>query len=175
MKRKEKEYFVSQLREKLNGSQGTFLADYQGLSVASLTKIRRELKATGGEFRIIKNTLLRIASEGTPSYVMKDYMKGPTAVTFATGDLVGTAKVLVNMAKEFEALKLKAGQISGKLIDEGAIKRLSEIPSREVLLSKTLGILQGVPGSFVRVLAGVMGKFLNVLKAIEAQKAQQLN
>lgn len=171
MKRKEKENLVRETREKLTKSQGTFLADYKGLTVASLSKIRRELRKVDGEFRVIKNTLLRLASEGTGSEVLKEHMKGPTAVVFAKGDVVQTAKVLMAMAKEFQDLKLRAGQISGKFIDEAAIGRLSEIPSRDVLLSRTLGLLQGVPASFVRVLNGVIIKFLQVLKAIEAQKA----
>lgn len=171
MKRKEKEAIVGEIRQKLKTSQGTFLADYKGLSVASLSKMRRELRKANSELKVIKNTLLRIAADGTDSDVLKEHMKGPTAVIFAKGDVVQAAKVLISMAKEFKELKLKGGQISGRFLDEDTIKRLSEIPSREVLLSQTLGVLQAVPASLVRVLAGVMVKFLNVLRAIEAQKA----
>jgi len=172
MKKEEKEALVNEVKERLKQNQGTFLVDYKGLTVASLSKIRRELRRTNSDFQVIKNTLLRIASEGTASEALKDHMKGPTALVIARGDVIESAKVLVAMAKEFQELKLKAGQISGKVMDEAGIRKLSTIPSREVLLSQALGTLKAVPGSFVRVLAGVMVKFLNVLKAIEAQKAE---
>jgi large subunit ribosomal protein L10 len=172
MKKGEKEALVKETREKLQTCQGSFLVDYKGLTVASLSKIRRELKQADAELKVIKNTLLRIASEGTSTEALRDFMKGPTAIAVAKGDVIQAAKALVSMAKEFQDLKLKAGQISGKLIDEAGIKKLSEIPGREVLLSQLLGTMQAVPAAFVRVLAGVMVKFLNVLKAIEAQRAE---
>mgnify|MGYP001047069246 CR=1 FL=1 len=172
MKKEEKEALVKKVKEKLKQNQGTFLVDYKGLSVASLSKIRKELRRVDSDFQVIKNTLLKIASEGTASEALKDYMKGPTALVVSGKDVVESAKVLVAMAKEFQDLKLKAGQVSGKVIDEAGIRKLSTLPSWDILLSQALGTLKAVPGSFVRVLAGVMIQFLNVLKAIEAKKAE---
>jgi large subunit ribosomal protein L10 len=86
--------------------------------------------------------------------------------------MVGPAKVLVGFAKDFENLKIKSGQISGKVIDMAAIKRLAELPGKDVLLAQTLSAMQAVPASFVRVLNGVLAKLLNVLTAIEHQKAE---
>ncbi len=172
MKRSEKTKLVEEVRQKLAKSPGCFLVDYKGLNVAAISKVRRELKNADAELKVIKNTLLKIASEGTQSQVLTEMMKGPTAVTIARNDVVAVAKVLVAMAKEFQNLKLKAGQISGKLLDEEGIRRLSEVPSREVLLSKLLGTMQAVPAGFVRVLSGVLVKFLRTLEAIKQQKEQ---
>jgi large subunit ribosomal protein L10 len=79
---------------------------------------------------------------------------------------------LVDFAEDFKQLKIKGGQIAGKILDMGAVKRLAEMPSRDVLLAQTLSAMQAVPASMVRVLNGIIAKLLNVLKAIEQEKAE---
>jgi large subunit ribosomal protein L10 len=99
-------------------------------------------------------------------------MQGPLAITLTYDDVVAPAKTLINFAKDFEQLRIKVGQISGKVVDTDAIKRLAELPGKDVLLAQALSVIQTAPESFVRVLSGLILKMLNVLKAIEQQKLE---
>ncbi len=171
MKKTEKEKFVAELHSRLQNTAGTFLVDYQGLNVDAMNKLRNELRKAGAEFQVVKNRLLKLASRETPSEVIQSDMTGPSGITLASDDVVAPAKVLVDFAKEFSHLKIKSGQISGKASGPDGIKKLAELPGRDVLLAQTLSAMQAVPASFVRVLNGVTVKFINVLRAIEQQKA----
>jgi len=170
MNKQEKELFVADLKAKLEKSQGTFLVDFQGLDVEAINRLRNELRQSGAEFQVVKNRLLKLASKDTDTRVMEESMKGPSAVTFAYEDVVGPAKVLSNFANEFKKMDIKQGQISGRAFDGEGIKRLAQLPGREVLLSQALSAMQAVPGSFVRVLNGLVTQLLYALKAIEQQK-----
>jgi large subunit ribosomal protein L10 len=119
---------------------------------------------------VVKNRLLKLASENTDTGLCKDYMQGPTAIAYSYDDVIGPAKVLVKFAKDFEQLDVKVGQISGKLVDKAGVKRISDLPGREELLAQTLSVMQAVPASFVRILSGMISQLMNVLKAIENQK-----
>lgn len=171
MKKTEKEKFVAELHSRLQNTAGTFLVDYQGLNVDAMNRLRNELRKAGAEFQVVKNRLLKLASRETPSEVIQPDMTGPSGITLTSDDVVAPAKVLVDFAKEFSHLKIKSGQISGKVSGPDGIKRLAELPGRDVLLAQTLSAMQAVPASFVRVLNGVTVKFINVLRAIEQQKA----
>jgi len=172
MDRQEKEKFVADLHGRLKKAQGTFLVEYKGLDVESMNQLRKELKKVDAEFQVVKNRLLKLAGEETDTGLIKDHMHGPSAIAVTYEDMVGTAKVLVDFAEKFKKLKIKNGQISGKVVDIDAIKRLAKLPGKDVLLAQTLSAMQAVPASFVRVLNGVVVKLLNVLTAIEQQKAK---
>jgi len=169
--RNEKEKIVTGLKERLGKACGTFLVDYHGLNVGALTKLRRELTETNIEFRVVKNRLLSIACQDTETAVLKDYMGGPCALAITYDDVVMPAKVLTKFDQEYEALEIKVGQINGKIIDLPAIRRLAQLPSREILLSQLLFSLSGVPTSFVRILSEMLRRLVTVLEAIKDQKA----
>ncbi len=171
MDRNEKEKIVTGLKEKLGKACGTFLVDYHGLNVGALTKLRRELTETNIEFQVFKNRLLSIACQDTETAVLKDYIGGPCALAITYDDVVMPAKVLTKFDQEYEALEIKIGQINGKIIDLPAIKRLAQLPSREILLSQLLFSLSGVPTSFVGILSEMLRKLVTVLEAIKGQKA----
>ena len=170
MNREEKKQFVSDLHDRLEKAQGTFLVHYKGLKVEDINRLRNELRNIGVEFQVIKNRLLKFACEGTETESIKDEMQDPSAIALTFDDVVGPAKTLVNFAKDFKQLEVKKGQVSGKVMDADDIKKLATLPSREVLLAQTLSAMQAVPAGFVRVLGGIMGQLMNVLKAIEQQK-----
>jgi large subunit ribosomal protein L10 len=170
MNREEKKQFVSDLHDRLEKAQGTFLVHYQGLKVEDINRLRNELRAIGVEFQVVKNRLLKFACEGTETESIKDEMQGPSAIALTFDDVVAPAKTLVNFAKNFKQLEVKKGQVSGKVIDADDIKHLATLPSRDVLLGQTLSAMQAVPAGFVRLLGGIMGQLMNVLKAIEEQK-----
>lgn len=169
--RKEKEKVVTNLREGLGRAYGTFLVDYQGLNVEALTRLRRELTEANIEFKVVKNRLLLIACQKTDTAVLKDYIAGPCALAITYDDVVMPAKVLTKLSQDYEALEIKIGQINGKIVELPAIKRLAQLPSREVLLSQLLFSLSSVPAFFVRTLSEMLRKLVNVLEAIERQKA----
>ncbi|MEJ2588906.1 MAG: 50S ribosomal protein L10 [Deltaproteobacteria bacterium] len=172
MKREEKEQFVAALHERLEKAKASFLVEYKGLNVEAMNKLRSELRGVEAEFQVVKNRLLKRASETTETHEMMDHMTGPSAITLTYEDVVSPAKVLVDFQKDHKELNIKAAQISGKTMGFEDVKQLASLPGREVLLAKTLSVMQGVPTAFVRVLNGVLVNLMNVLKAIEEQKAQ---
>ncbi|HIJ20574.1 MAG TPA: 50S ribosomal protein L10, partial [Deltaproteobacteria bacterium] len=117
MDRENKEKFVADLHERLKKVQGTLLVGYQGLDVEATNRLRRELGKVEAEFQVVKNRLLKLASENTDTAVVKDYMRGPSAIALMYEDVVGPSKVLVDYAKEFKQLEIRRGQISGREID----------------------------------------------------------
>ena len=171
MNKKEKENFIEEMKGRLQKARATFLVDYKGLDVEAMNSVRTELRKSETEFRVVKNRLLNLASLDTDTSSLKEYFKGPCALAITYDDVVAPAKALIEEGKKSENLKVKVGQISGKIIDFEGIKRLAELPGREVLLAQALSTMQAVPSSFVRVLNGVLVKFMNVLKAIETQKS----
>jgi large subunit ribosomal protein L10 len=173
LNRKEKELFITNMKDRLSKAQATFLVDYQGLDVDSINKVRGELRNTGAEFSVVKNRLLKLASKDTETALLEDYFLGPCAIAITYDDVVAPAKVLVDLCKDLDKLELKAGQTSGKLMNPDAIKRLAGLPGREQLLAQVLSVMQAVPTSFVRVTNGVLVNFMNVLKAIEKNKTDQ--
>ena len=172
MKREEKERFVADLRSRLEKAQGTFLVNYQGLDVEAISRLRGELRKVDAEFKVVKNRLLKLASQETDTELIKEHMEGPSAIALTYEDVVGVAKVLVDFSKGYNQLQLKACQISKSVVDSEGIKRLAELPGKDVLLAQTLSAMQAVPASLVRVLNGIMAKLLNVLKAIEKEKEE---
>jgi large subunit ribosomal protein L10 len=172
MERDEKKTFVTELHSRLERADGAFLMDYKGLDVEGLNRLRNELREVNSQFQVVKNRLLKLACEETDSALLKEHMRGPSAIVLTSEDVVGSAKILVNFAKEFEQLQFKGGVVSGKFIDKSLIEHFAMLPPREVLLAQTLSAMQAVPASLVRVLNGVLAKLLYVLQAIQQQKEE---
>jgi len=170
MRAEQKKEIVQSLHDKFARSKIVILTDYKGLDVAAITSLRKKLRDAGIEYKVVKNTLLVLASEDTDVALIKEHFKGPSAVALSYDDPVSPAKVLTEFAKENEKLEIKVGTIGGKMIDLSEIKALASLPSREVLLAKVLSAMNGVPTSLVRVLNAVPQQFLNVLLAIKEQK-----
>ena len=116
MNKQSKQDLVAELAARLKVTKAAFLADYRGLNVEKATELRRKLRAAGVEYRVVKNTLLRLAAKGTPAACLDAELKGPTAVALVTGDPVAPAKALVEFAKANQAFELKAGMLDGKLL-----------------------------------------------------------
>lgn len=173
MNRQEKETFVADMKSRLEKAEATFLVDYKGLDVETFNTLRGELRKSETELEVVKNRLLKLASKDTETAMLEQYFEGPCALVINYEDAIAPAKTLVEQSKTHKHLEIKVGQMSGQLIDEAGIKRLAQLPSREILLSQALSVMQAVPTSFVRVLNGVMVNLLNVLKAVEEQKADK--
>lgn len=166
----EKKEIVTSLHEDFKKSKIVIITDYKGLDVASVTKLRSELTESAVDYRVIKNTLLRRASEETGVSVVADLFKGPSAIALSYDDPVTPAKILTKFAEQNDKLEIKGGVLDGKALDLDGIKALSSLPSREVLLGQALSAMNAVPTGMVQVLAAVPRNFLNVLQALKDQK-----
>ncbi len=170
MKKQNKEEVVAEFAEKLKVTKAAFLADYRGLNVEQTNDLRRKLKDAGVEYRVVKNTLLRLAAKGTDSACLEEHLSGPTAIALAGDDPVAPAKALVEFAKQYNVFELKAGMLNGKLLGANDIKALADLPSREQLIAKMLGSLNAPASNFVGVLAAIPRSLVQVLAAIRDQK-----
>lgn len=171
MKKEAKEKVVADVSALLATATATFLADYRGMNVEATNKLRGELRAVGVDYRVVKNTLLRLAAKGTDAECLGSQLAGPTAVAFATGDPAASAKVLSEFAKSSKVFELKGGVLGGKILSVDEIQALADLPSREVLLAKLLGSINAPTSNFVGVLAAIPRSLVQVLAAIQDQKA----
>ena len=170
--RAKKEEIVTDLKDRLSRSRIAILTDYKGLSVAEVNKLRDELRKVDVEFRVAKNSLMKLAIKGSKMEGLGPHLQGPRAVAISYEDPVGPAKVLTEFAKGNEKLEIVAGVLVDKVISQEDIKDIAKLPSREELIAKLLGTMQAVPAGFVRVLAAIPQKLLYALTAIRDQKAE---
>jgi len=166
----EKKAVVAEVSAKLSGAQAAMLAEYRGLSVAQMTTLRRKAYDSQVYLRVVKNTLARRAVEGTSFECLKDQMSGPLAFA-VSADPVAVAKILSEFAKDNEALKIKAGAMSGKLMSLDQIQALAVLPGREQLLAQLLATMQAPVQKFVQTLNEVPAKFVRALAAVRDAKA----
>ena len=170
MKLDKKKEIVKDLRDKFVRSKVVIVTDYKGLDVATINDLRRKLREFEVEYKVAKNSLLIRASEETDVALIKDCFIGPSAIALSYEDPIAPAKVLTKFANEHDELEIKTGVLDGKVLDINAIKAMSILPSREVLLGQLLSTVNGVPTNFVRVLNAIPVRFLNVLQAVKEQK-----
>ena len=170
MKLEKKKEIVKSLHEKFARSKVVIVTDCKGLDVAKMNDLRRRLREFEIEYKVAKNSLLIRASEETDVELIKDCFKGPSAVALSYDDPIAPAKVLIKFSKEHDKLEIKTGVMNGKVIDLNAIKAMSVLPPREVLLGQFLSVVNGVPVGFVRVLNAIPMRFLNLLQAVKEQK-----
>lgn len=175
MKREEKAAIISELNESFSKSKFSVVADYRGLTVAQMQKIRIELRKVNSEIRVAKNTLLRRAVTETESDVLSDDFTGTTAVVMAYDDPVGPAKAIAKFAEDHDKFIIRSAVLEGEKLGPEELKALSKLPSKEVLLSQLLSVLNGVPTGLVQVLSGVPRTFVYGLQALKDQKEQAEN
>lgn len=165
-----KQPIVQEIKAKLEESKGAVLTDYRGLNVAEVTDLRNRLRQAGIEYKVVKNTLTRLAANEIGLEGLDAYLEGPTAIAYGVEDPVAPAKILSEFAKEHKNLEIKAGIIEGKVIDFAGVKALAELPSKEVLLAKVLGGMQSPLYGFANVLQGNLRNLVYVLDAVRKTK-----
>lgn len=167
-----KQAIVAELKEKLTGAKGAVLVNYRGLTVAQDTKLRRQLREAGVDYRVVKNTMTRIAAQEAGLEGLDAYLEGPTAMAISTTDPVAPAKIITDFVKEhkLQVLEVKAGLVEGNVIDENGVKALASLPSREVLIAKMLGSMQSPITGLVNVLQGSIRNLVYALDAVRQQK-----
>lgn len=155
---------VTALKERIEGAQALLLAEYRGLSVHDATELRRSLSEQA-RFSVVKNTLLRRAAADAGVAELEQLLDGPTAVAFVDGDVVATAKKVVDAARKFPALVLKGGYLDGKLLSAAEAQALATLESREVLLSRVAGMMKAEMSQAASMFQALQVRFLGVLEA----------
>jgi len=150
----DKKAIVADVGAQLAAAQTVVLAEYRGIPVEQLTKLRASARDQGVYLRVLKNTLARRATQGTQFEPLADSMVGPL-IYGISADPIASAKVLQNFAKTQDQLIIKAGLYNGKLLDVAGVKALATIPSRDELLSQLLGVMLAPVSAMARVLGAV--------------------
>jgi large subunit ribosomal protein L10 len=164
---------LNEIVEKLEVNKAFILVEYKGLTVEQLTKLRRMLRDSENELKVIKNTLLEIALKnlGYPSF--EGYLEGPNAIIYIKEDPVKAAKLVYDFAKDNDALKVKCGFVDGHVFDAEKLKELSKLPSREELIAKLLGSLKSPLYGLASVAIGPVRGLAIALNEIAKQKETQ--
>lgn len=167
----QKRVVVDKISSKIKAAKAMVFADYRGLTVEQDTELRSALRKAGVEYKVVKNTLTRIAVNENGLEGLDEILNGPTAMAVSDSDPVAPAKILSEYAKKFDKLEIKAGVVEGKVIDLNGVKALAELPPREVLIAKVLGTFNAPITGFVNVLNGNIRGLAVALNAIAEQKA----
>jgi len=170
MKRAEKETAVLELKEKLGRVRSAILTDFRGLTVADISELRNLLRKNAVEYRVVKNNLLRLAAQDTTLKDLSRYLDGPTAMALCYADPLPAAKILAEFAKTKPALQIKAGYVEGRIMDQADILALSELPPRDVLLARVVGVFQAPLLGLVNVLRGHLQRFVVALEQVRQQR-----
>jgi len=154
LNRSEKEAVIAEVTSLATQAQTLVMAEYRGITVAEMTKLRSQARSSGVTLSVLKNTLARRAVAGSRFEVVADQMTGPLIYGFSV-DAVAAAKVVADFAKTNDKLVIRGGAISGKVLDVNGVKQLANIPSKEVLLSQLCGLLMS-PVSRTAVVLGAL-------------------
>lgn len=165
----EKKAVVAEVSEQVSQAQAIVFAEYRGLQVGHMTQLRVQARKSGVYLRVLKNTLVRRAVDGTPFSALAPQMVGPL-VFGISADPVAAAKVLHDFAKANDKFVIKGGAMPNYVMDASGIQALATMPSREELLSKLLGTMQAPVAKFVRTLNEVPTSFVRGLAAVRDQK-----
>jgi large subunit ribosomal protein L10 len=154
LNRSEKEAVISEVTSLAAKAQTLVIAEYRGITVADMTKLRTTARDSGVTLSVLKNTLARRAVAGSGFEVVSDQMTGPLIYSFSV-DAVAAAKVVSEFAKTNDKLVIRGGAYGGKALDVNGVKQLASIPSKEVLLAQLLGLMQSPISRTARVLAAL--------------------
>ncbi len=167
-----KEVVVSELKELLKDSQLIFVIDYQGLTVAEITKLRRKLLPVGGTCKIAKNTLMRIAVEGDENWQpVQAFLKDSSAFLIAKKDVSAAVKAYKEFQKESKKTELRGGVMEGRVLSKADIEALGDLPSKEQLYAQIAGAINGVATKLAIGIKEVPASLARGIKAVSEKEA----
>lgn len=167
----QKKALVASLSDKLKNSCAGVIVNYKGINVSDDTKLRKELRESGVEYFVVKNTLLQRAAKEAGLDGLEPVLEGTTAIAISKEDHVAAARILCKFADENDFFKAKAGFIEGKVISEAKVNNLAKLPTKEVLVAKALGGLNAPISGFVTVLNGTIKGLVVALNAIAEKQS----
>lgn len=165
MRRAQKEEMVELLRDEFGQAKSIIMASHVGISVNEVNKLRSEFRAQGVTYRVIKNTLARLALRGSDMESLADSFVGETALAYSFEDAVVPAKVASDYAAKNDKFVIKGGYLDGTLLGVDQVDQLAKMPSKDELRAKLLRTFIAGPTNFVRLLNAVPQQFLLVLQA----------
>ena len=169
----QKKQIVAELSESLKNSCIGVIVNYKGITVADDTKLRKSLRESGDEYKVVKNTLLSRALKEAGIDGLDSVLEGTTAIAISQEDYVGAAKILCEYAEKSKTFEIKAGFVDGNVIDAEGVKNLAKLPSKEVLLAQVLGGLNAPITGFATVLNGTLKGLVVALNAIAEKQGAE--
>ncbi|HEX7154948.1 MAG TPA: 50S ribosomal protein L10 [Thermoanaerobaculia bacterium] len=161
---------ISEFSEGIGSATNAFLISFKGITVPQVTELRKQVRESGSEYVVVKNTLALIAVKDSPLVELREHFTGETAVAYNKTDAVALAKALTKFAKDVPAVQFKGAMLSGQIVPANQIQAIANLPSREELLSKLLYLMQHPIRGLAVVLNGTIRNFAVVLDQIAKQK-----
>jgi len=172
MARPEKIAEVEAIAQRMQAAQSMVLADYAGCTVEQMTIFRESCRANALDCRVVKNRLACIAAENSDLEVMKDHLKGPTAIIFGLESQVDAAKIVAEFVKDNKQMEIKGGILDGAFLDVNEVMSLSKTPSMDELIAKMMGSINSPASGLVGTINGVAAKLCRAIDAVAKQKAE---
>ncbi|HMD51164.1 MAG TPA: 50S ribosomal protein L10 [Solirubrobacteraceae bacterium] len=170
MNREQKAVAIAEIAGHIDESEAIFAVDYRGITVAQVAELRSSLRDADATFQVVKNSLTERAADEVGAEALKDFLSGPTALTFVRGDAAMAAKAIADYGRATQLLPFKGGLMGGSSLDVDQIRSLSRLPSREVLYGQLVGVVASPIGGLVRSLGGLLGGLAVALGEVRAKK-----
>lgn len=170
MNRDQKAVAIAEIAEHIDQSEAIFAVDYRGITVEQVAELRAKLREADATFKVVKNSLTERAADQVGAELLKDYLTGPTALTFVRGDIALAAKAVADYAKTTQLLPFKGGMMGAEALEVEQIRSLSKLPSREVLYGQLVGIVASPIGGLVRSLNALLSGVAIALGQVQQKK-----
>ncbi len=170
MNRDQKAAAIAEIASHIDESEAIFAVDYRGITVAQIAELRTKLRDADATFKVVKNSLSERAADQAGAQPLKDFLAGPTALTFVRGDIAVAAKAIADYGRATQLLPFKGGLMDGAALDGEQMRALSRLPSREVLYAQLVGVVASPVSGLVRTLGGLLGGLAVALGQVREKK-----
>ena len=169
MNRDQKAAAIAEIAAQIDESQAIFAVDYRGISVAQAAELRSKLREGDATFKVVKNSLTERAADQVGAE-LKEFLAGPTALTFVRGDVATAAKAIADYARATQLLPFKGGLMGGDTLDVDQIRSLSRLPARDVLYGQLVGVIASPVSGLVRTMSALLGGLASALGQVRDKK-----